>query len=257
MAFKFIAGPCVIEDESLTYEIAARLKEITSKFSVDFYFKASFDKANRSSIGSYRGPGIEKGIEILSHIKDKLKIKITTDVHLPSQIEIVKDVADVLQIPAFLCRQTDLIIKAAETMKTVNIKKGQFLSPYEVKNIIDKVRSVGNSSVWITERGTTFGYNRLVVDMTGIPIMKKFGVPIIIDATHSVQMPGAGEGITLGNREFVPTIACSAVAAGADGVFLEVHPSPNRSPSDSANIYYLDKTKKLLKKLLTIYSILD
>ncbi len=255
--FKFIAGPCVIENEEITVKIAHGLYNIVKEFNnVDFYFKGSFDKANRSSVNSFRGPGIKKGLKILQHIKDKFGFKITTDVHLPSQVEEVSKVADIIQIPAFLCRQTDLLLAAGTSGKIINVKKGQFLSPYEVKNIIDKVYSTGNKKVWLTERGSSFGYNRLVVDMTSIPIMKKFNVPVIIDATHSVQLPGAGGDRTLGNREFVPIIARAGIAAGADGLFMETHFDPNSSPSDAANIYPLNGTKKLLKKILEIFSIL-
>ena len=255
--FKFIAGPCVIENRDITLKIAKGLQRTIKGFdNIDFYFKASFDKANRSSVNSFRGPGLKEGLKILKEIKEKLGFKIITDIHLPSQVERVSKVADVLQIPAFLCRQTDLLVVAGRSGRTVNIKKGQFLSPYEVKNIIDKIYSTGNKRVWITERGTTFGYNRLVVDMTSIPIMKKYNVPVIIDATHSVQLPGAGGDKTLGNREFIPTIAKSAIGAGADGLFIETHYDPDSSPSDAANIYPLNSVKKLLKKVLEIFYIL-
>ncbi|MCD6579760.1 3-deoxy-8-phosphooctulonate synthase [bacterium] len=255
--FKFIAGPCVIENRDITIKIAKGLKQVIKDLdNIDFYFKASFDKANRSSVNSFRGPGMEKGLDILREVKEKFGFKITTDIHLPSQIDPISKVADIIQIPAFLCRQTDLLLAAGGSGKTINVKKGQFLSPYEVKNIIEKVGSTGNKKIWITERGTTFGYNKLVVDMTSIPIMKEYNVPVIIDATHSVQLPGAGGNRTLGNREFVPIIAKAAISAGADGLFIETHFDPDSSPSDAANIYPLSSVKKLLKKVLEIFYIL-
>ncbi len=252
-----IAGPCVLEGLKETERIAETLMEITEGLPVDLYFKASFDKANRTSGASYRGPGIKKGIEMLRKIKSKYGIKTTTDIHLPEQADMVRDAVDMIQIPAFLCRQTDLLIAAGKTKRSVNVKKGQFLSPAETKNIIEKLKHTPASGIMITERGTTFGYNRLVVDMTGIPVMRSFGVPVIIDATHSVQQPGGGGTKTTGNRDFAPVIARAGIAAGADGIFMEVHPQPDRSPSDAANIVSLREFPKILKILLEIFRLLD
>lgn len=255
MRLFFIGGPCVIESEETTFEIAKQLKEITDKLEIDFYFKASFDKANRTSIDSYRGPGIEAGLQMLSSIKEKLGVKICTDIHEPWQAEKVAKVADILQIPAFLCRQTDLLLAAGQTNKIINIKKAQFLAPWDMKNVISKVESTGNRNIMLCERGTSFGYNNLVVDMTSIPEMKKFNYPVVMDATHSVQKPGGKGNATGGNREYVPYLAKAAIAAGADGIFMEVHPEPDRALSDGPNSVRMSDVEEILVDLRKIYDI--
>lgn len=251
--FTLIAGPCVIESEELTYNIAKKLKEITDKLDLDFYFKASFDKANRSSIKSFRGPGIEEGSRILKRIKDELNIKVVTDIHEPWQAKQVAEVVDMLQIPAFLCRQTDLLIEAAKTGLTVNVKKGQFLAPWDMKNVVNKLEESGCHNIMLCERGTSFGYNNLVVDMTGIYEMKKFGYPVVFDATHSVQKPGGNGTSTGGNREYIETLAKAAIAAGANALFFEVHPDPDKALSDGPNMIKLDEFEALLNKLIKVY----
>jgi len=251
--FCLIAGPCVIENEKVVFQIAESLKKICEKEKIPFIFKASFDKANRSSINSFRGPGIKKGLEILAKVKEKLEVPVTTDVHCHTQIAQVAEVVDIIQIPAFLCRQTDLLVSAGKTGKTVNVKKGQFLSPWEVKNIIEKVISTGNKKVLITERGTIFGYNNLVSDFRSLPIMRAFGYPVIFDATHSVQEPGKLGKSSGGNKFFVPYLAKAAMAVGCDGIFAEVHPDPDHALSDSANMLNINEMKKLLVELKDIY----
>jgi 2-dehydro-3-deoxyphosphooctonate aldolase (KDO 8-P synthase) len=251
--FVFIGGPCVIETEELTSYICEELKKICSEIEIPFIFKTSYDKANRSSVKSYRGPGLKKGIEILKKIKEKYHIPITTDVHCTAQIEEVSEIVDIIQIPAFLSRQTDLLIEAGKTNKVVNVKKGQFLSPYEVKNIIEKIESTGNKKILITERGTFFGYNNLVVDFRSLPIIRSFGYPVIFDATHSVQTPGGLGSASGGNSEFVPYLAKSAIACGCDGIFMEVHPQPHKALSDSKSMINLSEVKPLLETLKKIY----
>jgi len=246
----FIAGPCVIENEHLTFEIAQYLKEITSGYPIDFIFKASFYKANRTSLKSFRGPGAKKGLKILAAIKRKLQVRILSDIHCCSDIPLAKDVLDVIQIPAFLSRQTDLIVKAAQTNKIINIKKAQFMSPYDMKYVVEKVTSTGNRNILITERGTCFGYNNLVVDFRSFFIMKKLGYPVIFDVTHSLQKPSAGKGTSGGDREFVQPLSLAAVAGGVDGIFMEVHPSPGKALSDKATSYPLAGVKKLIAKLI-------
>ncbi len=248
---KIIAGPCVIESYEMTYNIAKSLSQITKKYDVDFTFKASFDKANRSSIESFRGPGLEAGMQILKEIKNNLNIKITTDVHESYQPSVVADVVDIIQIPAFLCRQTDLIIEAAKTGKTVNVKKAQFLAPESMINVIEKITSTGNENIYLTERGSMNGPQNLVVDMTSIPRMKKFGFPVIFDATHSVQKPSTGK-VTGGDRKFVSDLAICSLIMGADGVFLETHPTPNKALSDGLNMIELDKFESLIRDLIFI-----
>lgn len=250
-----IAGPCIIESEKLTLDIARDLKVITGELNVPFIFKASFDKANRSSIKSYRGPGIEKGLSILKKVKDELHIPVLTDVHTEEQIKPVAEVVDVLQIPAFLCRQTDLLIAAAKSGKVINIKKGQFLAPWDVKNLIDKCYESGNKSVIITERGVSFGYNNLVNDMRALPIIRAMDVPVIFDATHSVQLPGGLGNKSGGQREFVEYLSRSAVGAGCDGVFLECHPDPDNALCDGPNSLNLVQLKSLLNQLVEIDAI--
>jgi len=249
----FISGPCVLEDYKTAYEIASYLKEITNRLNIPFIFKASYDKANRTSINSYRGPGIKKGLEILNALKKELNIPILSDIHRISEIEEAANVLDIMQIPAFLCRQTDLILEAAKTGKIINIKKGQFLSPFDIKNIVEKAKSVKNKKIIITERGTMFGYNNLVVDFRGIKIMQdNTGFPIIFDATHSVQLPGGAGTSSAGQREFAPILAKAAVAAGADGIFAEVYKNPNKALCDGPNSLYLDSVPDILRDIKSI-----
>ena len=244
-----IAGPCVIESEDLVMEVAGKMKEITEKQGIKYVFKASFDKANRTSINSFRGPGLEKGLEILSRVKSKYNLPIATDIHEPWQCKEASKVIDILQIPAFLCRQTDLLIAAAETGKAVNIKKGQFLAPWDMKNVIKKFEEVGNPNIMLCGRGTTFGYNNLVVDMRALLEMRKLGYPIVFDATHSVQIPGGQGETTGGNREYVYPLMRSAAAIGIDGIFAEVHPDPDNAMSDGPNMLRLDKIEEVLKSV--------
>ena len=251
--FSLIAGPCVIESEELVMTVAARMKAITDELGIPYTFKASFDKANRTSIRSFRGPGIDRGLEILRKVKDTYALPICTDIHEPWQAERAAEVCDVIQIPAFLCRQTDLLVAAAKTGKCINIKKAQFLAPWDMKNCVDKIRQSGNDNVMLCERGTIFGYNTLMVDMTGLRVMKDFGVPVIFDATHSVQKPGGNGESTGGNRQFVEYLAKAAIAVGADGLFMETHPDPDRALSDGPNMVPLDEMKDLLRKLQRVY----
>lgn len=250
--FFLIAGPCVIESRDRTFRLARRLKSICAKLDVPFIFKASFDKANRSSIRSYRGPGLDRGLEILAGIKAELDIPVLSDVHETAQVAKAAEVLDVIQIPAFLCRQTDLLLAAARTQKPVNVKKGQFLSPYDMKNAVEKIESQGNRKIILTERGTMLGYNNLVVDIRSIPIMKRWGYPVVIDASHSVQKPGGRGSSSGGDREFIPVIARAATSAGADGVFLEVHDEPKAALSDKENALDIKDLKDLLESLLRI-----
>ncbi len=252
--FSLIAGPCVIESEEMVLSIAEQMKEITDELRVPYTFKASFDKANRTSISSFRGPGIEEGLRILQKVKDTYGLPICTDIHEPWQAEQVAQVCDILQIPAFLCRQTDLLVAAAKTGKCINIKKAQFLAPWDMKNCLEKVRQSGNDNVMLCERGSTFGYNTLVVDMTGLRVMKEMGVPVIFDATHSVQKPGGNGTSTGGNRQYVEYLAKAAIAVGVDGLFMETHPDPDNAKSDGPNMVPLGEMKALLKKLQKVYS---
>jgi 2-dehydro-3-deoxyphosphooctonate aldolase (KDO 8-P synthase) len=247
-----IAGPCVIESEDQIRKTVEGLKEITSEMNIPFIFKSSYDKANRTSIKSYRGPGLEKGLEILEKVKGEFDIPILIDVHRIEEVELVSKVADILQVPAFLCRQTDLIISIARTGKPVNVKKGQFLAPWDMKNVIEKIESTGNKNILLTERGSCFGYNNLVVDMKSLPIMRSFGYPVVFDATHSVQKPGGRGTATGGEREYVPFLAQAAVATGIDGLFLEVHPDPEEALSDGPNMIGLNRVRELLEKLIRI-----
>ena len=247
-----ISGPCVIENYETTFEIASYLKELTQKLDIPFIFKASYDKANRTSIKSYRGPGIIDGLKILERIKADLDVKITSDVHRISEISHADRVLDIIQIPAFLCRQTDFIIEVARTGKPVNIKKGQFLAPWDMNHAVEKVTSTGNHRIMMTERGTMFGYNNLVVDFRSIKIMQDSGCPVIFDATHSIQLPG-GEGTSSGGqREFAPILASAAVAAGVDGIFMEVHPNPEKALCDGPNSLKLETLPELLSQLKAI-----
>ena len=247
-----IAGPCVIESESHAQMMASAISEIARRVRVPYIFKASFDKANRTSGRSFRGPGLAEGLRVLASIKAKSGVPILTDIHEPSQAAAAADVADVLQIPAFLCRQTDLLVAAAKTGRAVNIKKGQFLAPDDVRYAVQKVMDAGNSKVFVTERGTSFGYHNLVVDMRAFPMMRATGVPVVFDVTHSLQLPGGGEGVTAGQAEYIETLASAGVAAVVDGVFLEVHDNPAKAKSDAQNALKLDLLEPLLRRLVAI-----
>lgn len=253
MLFKLIAGPCAIESEEMAMDIAEKMKAITDKLGIDYTFKGSFDKANRTSIHSKRGLGIDEGLRILQKVKDTYNIPVATDIHESWQAESVGKVVDIVQIPAFLCRQTDLLVAAAKTGKCINIKKAQFLAPWDMKNCLQKVVESGNSNVMLCERGTSFGYNTLVVDMTGLVEMKKFGYPVIFDATHSVQKPGGKGDATGGNREYVEYLAKAAIAVGVDGLFMETHQNPDEAWSDGPNMVKLDDMEELLTKLVKVY----
>jgi len=250
--FFLIAGPCVIESYENAYMIADSIKAICNNLAIPFVFKASYRKANRSSINSFTGIGDEKAIKILAEIKAKLDVFICTDIHNPIEAEMLKDVADIIQIPAFLCRQTDLLVAAAETGKIVNIKKGQFLSPDAMKFAADKVKQSGNKNIILTERGTSFGYQDLVVDFRSIPIMKSLGYPVVMDVTHSLQQPNQSSGVTGGKPELIETYAKAAISVGADGLFIETHPEPHKALSDGANMLKIDKLESLLIKLLKL-----
>ena len=247
-----IAGPCVIESPGLTLEIAGRLKEITSRLKVPFVFKASFDKANRSSRASFRGPGIEAGLRVLADVRRTVGVPVLTDVHEDTPLAEVASVVDVLQTPAFLCRQTNFIVGVASQGKPVNIKKGQFLSPWEMKNVVDKARSTGNNQVMVCERGFSFGYNNLVTDMRSLAVMRETGCPVVFDATHSVQLPGGQGASSGGQREFVPVLARAAVAVGIAGVFMETHPDPAKALSDGPNAWPLARMEPLLETLVEL-----
>jgi 2-dehydro-3-deoxyphosphooctonate aldolase (KDO 8-P synthase) len=248
-----IAGPCVIEAEKLMIETARQLKKITAEVSMPLIFKSSYDKANRSSIRSFRGPGLVKGLKILRKIKDEFELPILTDVHTVDETDRAAEVADVLQIPAFLCRQTDLLVAAGKTGCAVNVKKGQFMAPWDMGNAVEKIESTGNQKILLTDRGASFGYNNLVSDMRAIPIMQRFGYPVVFDATHSVQLPGAAGISSSGQREFVSPLARAAVAAGCDGLFMEVHPDPDHAPSDGPNMVPLKELPGLLRQVKRIH----
>jgi len=247
-----IAGPCVIESQTLCLETAKRIKEITVKLAIPFIFKSSFDKANRMSVDSFRGPGIKKGLEVLHKVKQQIKVPILSDVHCVKDIAEASKVLDIIQIPAFLCRQTDIVLEAARTGKAVNIKKGQFLAPWDILPIIKKVESTGNKKILITERGVSFGYNNLVSDFRALQIIAGFGYPVIYDATHSIQVPGGRGSSSGGEREFVEGLSRAAVAFGCDGLFLEVHPDPDKAPCDGPNMINLKALEKLLKQVKQI-----
>ncbi len=249
-----IAGPCVIEGDAATVELARRIAGICARADVPFIFKASFDKANRTSADSFRGPGIDAGLETLARVKSEVGCPVLSDVHDPGQVERAAEVLDVLQIPAFLCRQTDLLVAAARTGKPVNIKKGQFLAPWDMRHAVAKVESAGNRSIILTERGTCFGYNNLVSDMRSLPILRRLGYPVAFDATHSVQLPGGQGGASGGQREMVPILARAAVAAGVDALFLEVHPEPETARSDAASMLPLADLPALLEAALRVHS---
>jgi 2-dehydro-3-deoxyphosphooctonate aldolase (KDO 8-P synthase) len=247
--FFLIAGPCVIESESLVIEVAGRLKEMTAALKIPFIFKASFDKANRSSRSSFRGPGLQEGLKTLGKVREQIGVPVLTDVHEDTPLAEVAAVVDVLQTPAFLCRQTNFIVAACSQAKPVNIKKGQFLSPWEMQNVVDKARSTGNAQIMVCERGFSFGYNNLVSDMRSLAIMRATGCPVVFDATHSVQLPGGRGDSSGGQREFVPVLARAAVAAGVAGIFMETHPDPAKALSDGPNAWPLDRMRSLLTTL--------
>jgi 2-dehydro-3-deoxyphosphooctonate aldolase (KDO 8-P synthase) len=250
-----MAGPCVLEDYERCLFIGRTIRDITSRLGIPYIFKASFDKANRSSFHGFRGPGLEKGLEMLANIKKELGVPVVTDIHTELQPEPVSKVVDVLQIPAFLCRQTDLLNAAAKTGAVVNVKKGQFMAPKDMRNVVDKILEGGNSNIILTERGASFGYNNLVVDMRSFPIMRSFGYPVVFDATHSVQLPGGSGTSSGGNRELAEYLARAAVGAGVDGLFMEVHDNPEEALCDGPNSIYLDKLEDILKDCLSIYNI--
>ncbi len=247
-----LAGPCVIEDPDRTLMIGKRVKEICQRVGVPYVFKASFDKANRSSFNSFRGPGLDEGLKILGHIKKELDVSVVSDIHSIEQIEPAAEVLDILQIPAFLCRQTDLVYGAAKTGKCVSVKKGQFMAPLDMKNVLNKMLETGNENLMLTERGFSFGYNNLVVDMRTFPIMRSFGYPVVFDATHSVQLPGGAGTASSGQREFVANLARAAVASGVDGLFMEVHDNPEEALSDGPNMLYIEQLEALLTDLVAI-----
>ena len=249
-----IAGPCVIENRDHSLEMSYAIKEVSDDVGIPIIFKSSFDKANRTSIKSFRGPGIEEGMRILSDVKTETGLKVLTDIHSPDQAGLVSDVVDIIQIPAFLSRQTDLLIAAAKTGKPINIKKGQFLAPWDVEHIVKKMEESGSQNILLTDRGTQFGYNNLVADMRAIPLMKQFGYPVIFDATHSAQLPGGSGGHSSGMRNMIPTLARAAVAAGCNGVFMEVHNNVDKAKSDAATQWPLDKLVSLLIELKKIHN---
>ena len=249
-----IAGPCVIENRDHSLEMSYAIKEVSEDVGIPIIFKSSFDKANRTSIKSFRGPGIQEGMRILSDVKTETGLKVLTDIHSPDQAGLVSDVVDIIQIPAFLSRQTDLLIAAAKTGKPINIKKGQFLAPWDVEHIVKKVEESGSQNILLTDRGTQFGYNNLVADMRAIPLMKQFGYPVIFDATHSAQLPGGSGGHSSGMRDMIPTLARAAVAAGCNGVFIEVHNNVDKAKSDAATQWPLDKLATLLIELKKIHN---
>jgi len=250
--FFLIAGTCVVESEQMTLDTAGTLKEMTDELGINFIYKSSFDKANRSSVDSFRGPGIEEGLRVLQAVKDQLGVPVITDVHEETPMDEVASVVDMLQTPAFLCRQTNYITRVAETGLPVNIKKGQFLAPWDMKHVVDKARSTGNKNIMVCERGASFGYNNLVSDMRSLTIMRETCAPVVFDATHSVQLPGGQGSTSGGQREFVPTLARAAIAAGVSGVFMETHPDPEKALSDGPNSVPLDKMKDLLSVMIQI-----
>jgi 2-dehydro-3-deoxyphosphooctonate aldolase (KDO 8-P synthase) len=252
-----IAGPCVLESEELARETAAALKEIAARLSISFVFKSSFDKANRTSLDSYRGPGLAEGLKILARIRQEFNVPVISDIHETNQVQEASAVLDVLQIPAFLCRQTDLLVAAARSGKAINLKKGQFVSPWDMANAVNKIRTAGGRNLMLCERGFALGYNNLVVDMRSLPVLRSLGCPVIFDATHSVQLPGGAGGSSGGQREFIPPLARAAVAAGVDGIFMEVHPQPEKALCDGPNSMPLDRVETLLKTLLKIHAVVS
>jgi 2-dehydro-3-deoxyphosphooctonate aldolase (KDO 8-P synthase) len=250
-----IAGPCVIESESHANAIADALANIAGRCGIPFIFKASYDKANRTSLKSFRGPGLEEGLKVLARIKARFGVPVLTDIHDAAQAAAVAEVADVLQIPAFLSRQTDLIVAAAQTGRTINLKKGQFLAPRDMKYAIEKVTASGNARVFVTERGVSFGYNNLVVDMRAFPMLRALGAPVVYDATHSLQLPGGGDGVTAGQAEYIEPLASAAVAAGIDGLFIEVHDNPSAAKSDGQNALPIERIEPLIRHLMRLHSV--
>lgn len=249
-----LGGPCVIESEDFTLKMAEGIKQVCDRLGVNFVFKSSFDKANRTSIDSFRGFPIKEGLRILQKVKDEVGVPLVTDIHLPEQAAIAAEVVDILQIPAFLCRQTDLLLAAAATGKAINVKKGQFLAPWDMKNVVAKLESSGNKRIMLTERGTSFGYNTLVVDFRSLPQMRALGYPVVFDATHSVQMPGGQGNKSGGQREFVPYLARAAAAIGIDALFMEIHEDPDRALSDGPNMIPLAQLENILREILTIHN---
>ncbi|KGO33560.1 MAG: 3-deoxy-8-phosphooctulonate synthase [Desulfoprunum sp.] len=247
-----IGGPCALESEDIARTVAATLKELCGRLGINYVFKASFDKANRTSLDSYRGPGLKEGLAILARIRKELAVPVISDVHEVSQVEAAAEILDILQIPAFLCRQTDLLVAAARTGKPVNVKKGQFVSPWDMENAVNKLRGAGGGKIMLVERGATFGYNNLVVDMRSLPVMRSFGCPVIFDATHSVQLPGGAGGSSGGQREFIVPLARAAMAVGIDGLFMEIHPQPEKALCDGPNSLPLDGIEPVLAQLLRI-----
>jgi 2-dehydro-3-deoxyphosphooctonate aldolase (KDO 8-P synthase) len=251
--FLLIAGPCVLESEEMAMEVAGTLKEICGRLGMSYVFKTSFDKANRTSLDSYRGPGIDKGLEIMARVREAIGVPIISDIHEVGQVEQAAAVLDILQIPAFLCRQTDLLVAASQSGKPISLKKGQFLSPWDMKHAVSKIKWSGNRNLMLTERGAMLGYNNLVVDMRAFPVMRSMGCPVIYDATHSVQLPGGAGDSSGGQREFIPFLARAAVAAGIDGLFMEVHPDPDNSLCDGPNSWPLDEIEPLLESIMAIH----
>jgi len=247
-----LAGPCVLESEEMAWHVAGEMKRICGALGINYVFKASFDKANRTSLDSFRGPGMEKGLRVLARIREEIDVAVISDVHDVAQVDRAAEVLDILQIPAFLCRQTDLLVAAAQSGKTVNIKKGQFVSPWDMQYAVNKVRSAGGQRILLTERGSSFGYNNLVVDMRSLPVMRSLGWPVVYDATHSVQLPGGAGGSSGGQREFIPPLARAAMAAGIDGLFMEVHPEPDQALCDGPNSWPLSEVDTLLRQLLAV-----
>lgn len=250
--FALIAGPCVLEDADTTFRIAEFLKQLTTELGIGFVFKASYDKANRTSVTSFRGPGLDAGLELLAQVKQKFDVPVVSDVHDVTQIKAAAQVLDILQIPAFLCRQTDLLVAAGNTGRVVNVKKGQFQAPWDMRHVVGKITSTGNKQVILTERGTTFGYNNLVVDMRSLVIMRELNYPVVFDATHAVQLPGGADGASAGQREYVASLSRAAVATGIDGLFLEVHEDPECARCDGPNSLYLKDLRSLLQPLLAL-----
>jgi len=247
-----LAGPCVLESGELAWDIAREMKEICSRLGISYVFKASFDKANRTSLNSFRGPGLENGLRQLGRIRDEVGVPVVSDIHESNQMEMAADILDLIQIPAFLCRQTDLLVAAAKSGKAVNLKKGQFVSPWDMVHAVEKIRDAGCDQLLLTERGASYGYNNLVVDMRSLPVMRGIGCPVVFDATHSVQLPGGAGGSSGGQREFIAPLARAAMAAGIDGLFMEVHPEPDKALCDGPNSWPLDQVEPLLRQLLAI-----
>nr|WP_320010867.1 3-deoxy-8-phosphooctulonate synthase [uncultured Desulfobulbus sp.] len=247
-----LAGPCALESEGLAREVATEMKAITGRLGINYVFKASFDKANRTSLSSYRGPGLEKGLEILGRLREEMSVPVVSDIHEPAQAPLAAECLDIIQIPAFLCRQTDLLAAAAKTGKVINVKKGQFVSPWDMENAVNKLKGSGTEKIMLTERGASFGYNNLVVDMRSLAVMRSFGYPVVYDATHSVQLPGGAGGSSGGQREFIPPLARAAMAVGIDGLFIEVHPDPDKALCDGPNSLPLGQVESLLKQLLAV-----